>query len=318
MRSRFTRRELLELGAALAASMGLGHAEAALLAAGAEKIARRQERILWLEGMSCTGCSVSLLNAESPDVLEVITRLVSLVYHGTLSAGQGAQMGAIIDKLVQEGDFIVVLEGAVPMGMPEACSIGGKHLTDLLPDVLRRAKSVVAAGTCSSFGGVPAAEGNETKAASLREFMNQAKIPTENRLLNCPGCPIHPESIVGLLAYLASKGYPKVDEKLLTPEMLFQCSVHDECPKFHDWEKQIFAQKFGDPGCLFKLGCLGPLSHTRCPRRQWNGGVNWCVRAGAPCVSCTSEQFARRRDFPFYRKGEQYHQVKYQEQDRKS
>ena len=99
--------------------------------------------------------------------------------------------------------------------------------------------------------------------------------------------------------------------------MFYAHSVHDECPRYHYWEKEIFAKHFGDEGCLFKLGCLGPLSHTRCPRRQWNGGVNWCIRAAAPCVSCTSEFFARKRDFPFYRKGEASHLVNYKESDRR-
>jgi hydrogenase small subunit len=122
--------------------------------------------------------------------------------------------------------------------------------------------------------------------------------------------------MVGTIAYLVARGVPKLDPKLLTPNMFYAHSVHDECPKFHYWEKREFAEKFGDEGCLFKLGCLGPLSHTTCPRRQWNGGVNWCIRAGAPCTACSSEDFAKRRDFPFYRKGETQHSVPYTDQDR--
>ena len=47
--------------------------------------------------------------------------------------------------------------------------------------------------------------------------------------------------------------------------MFYEHSVHDECPRFHYWEKEVFAKQFGDDGCLFKLGCLGPLSHTTLP-----------------------------------------------------
>jgi hydrogenase small subunit len=86
--------------------------------------------------------------------------------------------------------------------------------------------------------------------------------------------------------------------------MCYAHSVHDNCPRFHHGEKQVFAERFGDDGCLFKLGCLGPHSHTNCPQRQWNGGVNWCIRAGAPCIACTSEDFARHKSFAFYRKNE--------------
>ena len=99
------------------------------------------------------------------------------------------------------------------------------------------------------------------------------------RLVNCPGCPVHPSCLVATLAYVAAGEYPPVIPNLLTPKLFYGQSVHDECPRFHFWEKHVFAEKFGDDGCLFKLGCLGPLSHTTCPRHQWNGGVNWCVRA---------------------------------------
>ena len=116
---------------------------------------------------------------------------------------------------------------------------------------------------------------------------------------------------------MIAKGYPKVNPVWLTPDMFCKHSVHDECPRFHYWEKREFAEKFGDEGCLFQLGCLGPLSHTDCPRVQWNNGVNWCIRAGAPCMACTSQDFARKKDFPFYRKGEACHAVAYVEADRK-
>jgi hydrogenase small subunit len=203
------------------------------------------------------------------------------------------------------------------LDMPEACTIAGQPITTLLPPVLKNAKGIIAAGTCTCFGGIPAAEGNSTKAVGMKAFMERQGIPVQNRLINCPGCPVHPHCLLGTVAYVIAKGYPAVDPVLLTPDMFYKHSVHDECPRFHYWEKRIFAEKFGDEGCLFNLGCLGPLSRTTCPRRQWNGGVNWCIRAGAPCIACTNAEFARKRDFPFYRKGEKYHLVSYQEQDRK-
>ena len=124
----------------------------------------------------------------------------------------------------------------------------------------------MAVGTCAAFGGIPAAEGNQTGAVGLKEFMEQKGITFQNRLLNCPSCPVHPESVWGTLAYVVAKGYPEVNPKLLTPNMFYAHSVHDKCPRFHYWEKEHFAKHFGEEGCLFKLGCLGPLSHTNCPQ----------------------------------------------------
>ncbi|MBN2447577.1 MAG: hydrogenase small subunit [Phycisphaerae bacterium] len=313
----YSRREFLRMGTVLAAGFGLGRAAAPALADGLQRIFSGQKRVLWLQGQSCSGCSVSLLNSEDPGPLELLTEFMSLVYHPTISATQGSQAIDTIQKAIQTGGYFLVVEGSIPTKMAAACELGGRPLTTILPDALRRADLVIAAGSCAAFGGIPAGEGNETGAAGVGEFMQSCGIEPRQRLVNCPGCPVHPQSIVGTLAYAASKGYPDVNSELFTPDMFYKNSVHDDCPRFHYWQKQEFAEHFGDEGCLFKLGCLGPLSHTNCPQRQWNGGVNWCIRAGAPCLGCTSPGFARQQAFSFYRKGEKHHAVAYNEQDRK-
>jgi hydrogenase small subunit len=147
--------------------------------------------------------------------------------------------------------------------------------------------------------------------------MEKNGMPTKGVLINCPACPIHPKPVIGTLAYVAAKGYPEADPELQTPKMFYGHSTHDQCPRYHYYERKIFAQYLGDPnGCLFKLGCLGPLTHTECPHRQWNTGVNWCIRASAPCIGCSSQYFAKKKDFPFYRKSETVRAVAYKESDR--
>jgi hydrogenase small subunit len=312
-----SRREFLRMGAVLAAGAGLGSDAAQALAAGLERVFTGQKRVVWLQGMSCTGCSVSLLNSDEPGPVELITQVISVVFHPNLSAAQGHLVTETLDRLVEAGDFFLVLEGAICPKMPQACTVAGRPLTDLLPPLLKRAQFIVTAGSCAAFGGIPGADGNPTGAMGLKEFMIDRGIPVENKLVNCPGCPVHPHTIVTTLAYLAGAGYPAVDPVTLTPNMICSASVHDDCPRFHHWQKQHFAEHFGDEGCLFKLGCLGPLSRSNCSHRQWNGGINWCIRAGAPCIACTSEDFAKRKSFPFYRHGEKYHPVAYGDADRK-
>jgi hydrogenase small subunit len=316
--SQYSRRDVLKLGALLATGLSLDSTYSAIFADGLEKMSSGQAKVLWLQGMSCSGCSVSFLNSDNPGPSDVLTSMISLLYHSTISAAQGTDAMRVIDQVAGNKDFILAVEGSVPTTMPESCTMGGRTFEAVLLPALNNAKAIVAIGTCASFGGIPAAEGNQTGAVGLKQFMEKKGINIQNRLINCPGCPIHPEEIWGTLAYVISKGYPAVDPKLLTPNMFYAHSVHDNCPRFHYWEKEIFAKKFGDDeGCLFKLGCLGPLSRTSCPRRQWNGGTNWCIRAGAPCLGCTSEHFAKSRDFPFYRKGEESHAVSYNESQRK-
>lgn len=301
-----SRRDLLKLGGLLALNFALpGHAAEAL-AGGLGNLAQGKVRVLWLQAQSCSGCSVSLLNSDNPDIVEVLTDILSLGFHQTVSTATGATAMATIRKIGQGPEpFILVIEGSIPIGMPEACVIGGQTFADLALPLLRKAKFVIGAGTCATYGGIPAAEGNPTGAGSVLEFMQKNGIPTAKVLVNCPSCPIHPDSVVGTLAHLAGNGYPAVHPELLTPTMFFSHSTHDDCPRFHYYSKKIFAQDFGDnEGCLFKLGCLGMLSFTECPRRQWNGGANWCIRAAAPCIGCSHPQFGKLKSFPFYRKCE--------------
>ncbi|MBN1422488.1 MAG: hydrogenase small subunit [Planctomycetes bacterium] len=314
--ARMTRREFVKVGAALAAAGGLSTRFGRIFAAGLENLASRRLNVLWIQGQSCSGCSVSLLNADNPYALEVVTELISLVFHQTISAAQGDVVPAILEK-VKTVPYVLVVEGSIPMNMPDACVIGEHRLTDLLVPLIGKARLVVAAGSCAAYGGIPSGEGNETGAASVREFMDARGLRAREVLINCPSCPVHPDTLVGTLAYAAAKGYPPVHPDLLTPNMYYAHSTHDDCPRFHYYSKQIFAERFGDKeGCLFKLGCLGMLSFTECPRRQWNGGVNWCVRAGAPCIGCSHPLFAKKKSFPFYRKSESIQELAFAESNR--
>src|SRR5271166_6281697 len=83
-----TRRDFLKAAALLAAQFALGPGAVGALAQGLEKIASGQQRVLWLQGLSCTGCSISLLDSDGPIPLEVLTEIISLVYHPNLSSLQ--------------------------------------------------------------------------------------------------------------------------------------------------------------------------------------------------------------------------------------
>ena len=304
MRS-ISRREFLQISASLVALMGLDSTYQQGLAEGLENISSGKRRIIWLQGQACSGCTISFLNASNPSPVAVLTQMISLAYHRTLSAAQGQVASDHLAKNLQQPGYILVIEGAIPMTIPEACMIGGKPLVEILPAAIANAEVIIAVGTCAVFGGIPAAEGNPTGATSVAKFMSAKGLDPKN-LIALPTCPTHPESLIGSLAYYDRYGVPARDN-FYRPKLFYSCSIHAECPRYHYYQNEIFAQDYGDEhGCLFKLGCLGPLSFANCPRRQWNGGVNWCIRANAPCISCSSEHFAIAKDLPFYRKGEKY------------
>ncbi len=295
------RRDFLKLSGQLALTMGLGAGAVPRVARGLEELASGTPPVLWLQGQSCSGCSVSFLNSEAPAPTEVLTQYISLLFHPTLSTATGHVGMEIVHNATEKGGFFLVVEGSMPAGMPKACMMGHEPVTDLVAKAAKKAKAVIAIGSCAANGGIPAAEGNQTGAMSVPAFLKREGV--EVPVVALPGCPAHPDWFVGTLVHVLKFGFPKTDG-LGRPMMFYGKKVHAQCPHFADYERGRFAKTFGEDGCLFRLGCQGPTTRADCTLRKWNGGVNTCIMAGAPCIGCASSRFAREVASAFYPKGE--------------
>ncbi|MDA3788707.1 MAG: hydrogenase small subunit [Desulfobacula sp.] len=297
------RREFLKMAACLSASFGISNFPTIVNAALKKIDPKTVPRLLYLQGQSCTGCSISLLQADSPNAVSMITQYSNLSFHSDLSATSGKQALDLIEKYIsgQAGEYFLAVEGAIPWGMPEACVLGHKPFGDWLTAAAKTMSGAVAIGTCATHGGIPAAEGNLTDAVSLKEFYKRKKI--DPLLINIPGCSVHPDWVWKTIIHLVQVGLPELTDG--QPDLFFSRKVHELCPRYHDFQQEIFAKKLGEKGCLFKLGCLGPDTYADCPTRWWNGGQTWCIDANAPCIGCASSQFASKKKFPFYRSFEQ-------------
>ncbi len=296
-----TRREFLELSGKFAALMGLGASALPRIAEALEEISHGSAPILWLQGQSCSGCSISMINSEEPGPASILTEYISLLFHSTLSTATGNLAMEVVHKSIEKGGFFLAVEGSMSVDMPEACLMGHEPVTELVARAARKAKAVVAVGTCASFGGIPAAENNPTGALSVPDFLKEENISLP--VIRLPGCPVHPDWIVGSLVHLLKFGMPPLDEKG-RPGMFYSKLIHEQCPRFPDYERENFAESFSDDGCLFQLGCVGANTHADCTLRYWNAKMNSCIPARGPCIGCASEDFAKKASFPFYRKGE--------------
>jgi hydrogenase small subunit len=47
------------------------------------------------------------------------------------------------------------------------------------------------------------------------------------------------------------------------------------------------------------MGCKGPVAFQNCPNVRWNGGTNWPIGCGHPCIGCSEPDFWDRMT-PFY------------------
>lgn len=296
------RRHFLKMAAALATAFGARGFPEPVAAALQEVDPRRVPKIVYLQGLSCTGCSISLLQADSPTPLELITDYSQLAFHTDLSATSGAQALELINSFIdgEAGEYFLALEGAIPATMPQACVIGHHPLATYLERAAQTMSGAVAVGACACDGGIPAAEGNLTGAIGLREFYRQRGL--EPLLIDIRGCPVHPDWLWHTITHLVKVGVPALSNG--APQAFYQRRLHEQCPRYYDFQEEIFARKLGDKGCLFKLGCLGPVTFADCPTRWWNGGRTWCIDTNAPCIGCASSDFARKKDMPFYRLNE--------------
>lgn len=356
---RLTRRDFLKAAAVFLSAAEIMDLHKALAGYGAPPV-------IWLDGQSCSGDSVSFLNSvHYATADEVLIQKIDLKFHKTVmamagdfaispvrlrsvSAGdmlafsdqwlqQGAGLSYDLNKdnkvdmqdfaLLQQRGYILVVEGAIPFGAEgRYCGVGGEMtIKDAVAYFGQYADLILAVGTCASFGGISAGVPNPTQAKSVSAALADLKI--SKTVINLPGCPVHPDWLVGTIVDLIVQGKAPAMDSLGRPTKYFGSRVHDTCPNLTAYQTNYKKRadnhgegvsvgatscltchtntdghvknprKLGTAGCLFALGCRGRLTYADCPTRKWNSGgkgeygVNWCVDAGSPCHGCTEPLF---------------------------
>ncbi|KEI81063.1 Ni/Fe hydrogenase [Clostridium botulinum A2B3 87] len=243
---------------------------------------------IWLEVTGCSGNIISLLNAENPGLIYILRNIVNLTFNNSLMGAEGEfAYEQFLNTL--DTEFILLVDGAVSTKENGYYNIianyRGKPVTALeaIKMAGEKAKYVVTVGTCSSYGGISAAKPNPSGSKSVDAVINK-------EVIKLPGCPCHPDWVVGTLAHLVTYGKPELDNKG-RPILFYGITIHDSCTRRGFFDKRIFAKKFGEEGCMFKLGCRGPVTKTDCPRRKWNGYVNWPIGDNTNCIGCAQERF---------------------------
>jgi hydrogenase small subunit len=338
---KLTRRDFLRAAAGMAGVLGLEASgllklQEALAAPGAPPV-------IWLQGQSCSGCSVSFLNSvHYATADDLLLNSINLEYHPNLMAAagdfaisadqvirpsngelnglnlewgknsEGSNFDLNNDGIVNFVDYalaarrgyILIVEGSIPIGSDgHFCHIGKDlSMIDALGVFSAHASQIVAVGTCASYGGIPAAGPNPTGAMGVTDALNHIGQP--KGVINIPGCPIHPDWLVGTLISALTGKAINLDGKG-RPLAYYGKKIHDtgNCPYKGGHE----VKTLGEKGCLKEMGCKGPKTYADCFSRKWNSGqvgengVNWCIEAGSPCIGCTEPQFPDGDFSPFYK-----------------
>ncbi len=252
--------------------------------------------VIWIQAQSCSGCSVSLLNSIDPGIASVITEHISLNFHQTLMGGTGHVAINVLEDTIRKhrNDYVLVVEGSIPTKNEMYCTIGevnGRHVgaKEWIEELGRDAKALITVGTCSAFGGFPAAKirangDNPTGAVPLSEILPGKTI------VNIPGCPPHPDWMIGTILHFILRGAPPELDEFNRPKMYYGKTVHERCEHLIDYKRGRFARHWGEKGCLYLLGCLGMDSGCDIPRRKWLA-TNSCTGCGSGCIGCTEKPF---------------------------
>lgn len=243
---------------------------------------------IWLETTGCSGNIISLMNSVNPFLYEIIKDIINITFDNSIMGVEGeAAYESFLNTL--NTDFILLVEGAISTKDNGVYNIianyQGRKITGYEAVLLaaEKAKYIVAVGTCASYGGLSAARPNPSGCKSLNDVLNRP-------VIRLPGCSCHPDWIVGTVANLVGFGMPELDSEG-RPILFYGVTIHDNCTRRGFFDQEFFATKFGEPGCMFKIGCRGPVTMTDCPRRKWNGYVNWPIGNNTNCIGCAQPFF---------------------------
>ncbi|HIE55186.1 MAG TPA: twin-arginine translocation signal domain-containing protein, partial [Chromatiaceae bacterium] len=211
----------------------------------------RRPSVIWLSFQECTGCTESLTRSHAPTVESLILDAISLDYHHTLQAasGHGAEEAREIAMKENWGNYLVVVDGSIPLGNPGFSTIAGIANEKMLGEVVEGAAAVIAVGTCAAYGGLPHAEPNPTGAVSVSDIVKDKPV------LNVPGCPPIPVVITGVLTHFLTFGRLPETDHLGRPLAFYGNSIHDRCYRRPFYERGQFAETFDDQGAK-KGWCL--------------------------------------------------------------
>src|SRR6187401_3555540 len=235
--------------------------------------------VLWINaGLSCDGDSVALTAATQPSIEEIalgaLPGLPKIAVHWPLIDFECGPVGGADDFIewffkADRGElepYVLVIEGSIPnekiksegywaaMGSDPAT---GQPIqtTQWIDWLAPGAWAVVAIGTCATYGGIHAMEGNPTGCMGLADhlgwkFRSKAGLP----IVNVPGCPVQPDNFMETLTYLlyqAAGMSPMIplDDKL-RPTWLFGKTVHEGCDRAGYYEQADFTHEYGESKCL--------------------------------------------------------------------
>ena len=268
--------------------------------------------ILWISaGLGCDGDTIAMTAATQPSIEDIVLGsmpwLPKVHFHNPFLAMANGDDFLKPFHLAAEGSlapFILVVEGSIPNENNKQegywASLGtdkktGQPITtcEWIDRLAPRAWAVLAAGTCATYGGIHAMEGNPTGCMGLPDYLGWQWKSTGNIPIVCvPGCPVQPDNFMETLLYLlymAAGRAPMIPlDDALRPTWLFGATVHEGCDRGGYYEQGEFASDIGAAADGWAASAAAPISEAfvsdaPCLGFPINSCLLWTSRQGRFC-----------------------------------
>jgi hydrogenase small subunit len=271
--------------------------------------------VVWITaGLGCDGDTIAMTAATQPSIEELVLGAIPGVppiklHNSVLAYSVGDDFLETFEKAAagELERFILVVEGSIPdeRNNHDGCwaGLGTDRATGQPIPTCRwidrlapRAWAIIAAGTCSAYGGIHAMAGNPTGCMGLPDYLGwDWKSASGIPIVCVPGCPIQPDNFMETLLYLlrhAAGRAPMISlDAELRPTWLFSQTVHEGCDRAGYYEQADFADARDSNKCIVKQGCWGPVVQCNVGKRGWINGVGGCPNVGGVCIGCTMPGF---------------------------
>ena len=247
---------------------------------------------------SCSGCEIAFLNIGE-DLVPLITETLEIVHAPLLMDHKYfGQCGEGVTLEIPDAVIGIVTGG-----------VNNHEHLEVLREMRKKCKALIALGTCSTHGGIPALMNGQNQRSSWEgifstvstdpggEIPTVAVPPPLDRVYACdekvkidmllPGCPPNPELIAEVITSFVEERDPVLPSK----------SVCDTCPVKREGKGAVnevirFLKNvefkpgapIDDMRCLLEQGfmCMGPVTAAGCAK----SGVPGCISARVPCRGC--------------------------------
>ncbi len=249
----------------------------------------------WLH--SCSGCEIAILNIGEP-LIELLSALEFVHIPVLMDNKYFGQLGEKEHLEIPKADVGIVSGGCA-----------NEEHKEILLEMRKKCSILIALGTCSTHGGLPALINNWGSQAAFDEAFGTRStdvcknIPSENvpRPLDrvyaldeivkidllVPGCPPNPAHIAAAITALIEGKEVQLPTK----------SVCDTCPTQRQGKGDVKSIKrftetadfdpvkgVDEMRCLLEQGfmCMGPVTAAGCAKY----GAPSCISARVPCRGC--------------------------------